>query len=136
MLSTTYRLLTGLGGPVIDVYLRRRLAEGREDSARFSERRGIASRPRPEGRLIWCHGASVGEAASLLALIDKLRQAHPETHILVTTGTVTSARMLQDRLPLDVIHQYVPVDRTNFVRTFMDHWQPNLVLWIESELWP
>src|ERR1700760_930101 len=99
MLSSAYRILTDLGGPVIDRYLRKRLAAGKEDSARFSERLGIASQPRPEGRLIWCHAASVGEAASFLALIERLRELYPETQILITTGTVTSASMLANRLP-------------------------------------
>lgn len=136
MLSSAYRILTDLGGPVITIYLRRRLKRGCEDPARFPERLGVASQPRPEGRLIWCHAASVGEVASLLALIEKLREYYPETQVLVTTGTVTSARVLEGRLPPGVIHQYVPVDRVSYVRKFLDHWKPDFVLWIESELWP
>src|ERR1700679_3347243 len=134
MLASTYRILTGLGGPVIDLYLRRRLGQGREDRERFPERLGVPSHPRPKGRLIWCHAASVGEAASFLALIEKLRERHPETQILITTGTVTSARMLAGRLPLGVIHQYVPVDQIPYVQSFLDHWRPDLALWIEFEL--
>lgn len=136
MLSFAYRLLTDLGAPAIGLYLLKRRMEGREDKARFAERLGHASVPRPEGRLIWCHAASVGEAASLMTLIERLRDAYPETHILVTTGTVTSARMLQGRLPPKVIHQYMPVDRLPYVKRFLDHWKPDFVLWIESELWP
>jgi 3-deoxy-D-manno-octulosonic-acid transferase len=136
MISTAYRLLTDLGAPVIGFYLRRRLATGREDAARFGERLGQASRPRPAGFLIWCHAASVGEAASLLALVDRLRELYPRAAILMTTGTVTSARMLEGRLPRGALHQYVPVDRMPYVRRFLGHWRPDLVLWIESELWP
>jgi 3-deoxy-D-manno-octulosonic-acid transferase len=134
--SSTYKLLTTLGAPIIGVYLMRRRAEGREDTERFAERLGFASRPQPDGRLVWCHAASVGEAASLMSLIEKLRDIYPMTHVLVTTGTVTSAKMLEGRLPKGVLHQYVPVDRLPYVRRFLDHWQPDLVLWIESELWP
>ncbi len=136
MLSTAYRTLTELGAPVINYYLRRRLAAGREDAARFGERLGRASVTRPQGFLIWCHAASVGEAASLLALIDKIRTEYSSVRILITTGTVTSARLLEGRLPPDVIHQYIPVDRLPYVQSFLDHWHPNLVLWVESELWP
>jgi 3-deoxy-D-manno-octulosonic-acid transferase len=136
MFSTAYRLLTDLGAPVIGLYLRRRLAAGREDALRFGERLGQASKPRPAGFLIWCHAASVGEAASLLALVDRLRERYPQASILMTTGTVTSARMLEGRLPQGALHQYVPVDRRGYVRRFLNHWRPDLVVWIESELWP
>ena len=64
MTAALYRTLTGLGGPLIELYLRRRLARGKEDPARFGERLGQAGRPRPEGPLVWLHGASVGEALS------------------------------------------------------------------------
>lgn len=136
MLSFLYRTLTDLGAPAISFYLAKRRREGREDPQRFSERLGKASVLRPAGRLIWCHAASVGEAASLLTLIEKLHELYPTLHILVTTGTVTSAHMLEDRLPANVIHQYVPVDRTAYVRSFLNHWKPDFVVWIESELWP
>jgi 3-deoxy-D-manno-octulosonic-acid transferase len=136
MISAAYRTLTELGAPVISYYLRRRLAAGREDAARFGERLGQASKPRPAGFLIWCHAASVGEAASLLALINALRVKCPEASILMTTGTVSSARILEGRLPPGVTHQYMPVDRLPYVRSFLDHWRPDLALWIESELWP
>jgi 3-deoxy-D-manno-octulosonic-acid transferase len=136
MLASFYRILTDLGAPAISLYLLKRRAEGREDKARFRERLGYTSRTRPAGRLIWCHAASVGEAASLLTLIDQLRSTYPNVTILITTGTVTSARMLEKRLPAEVIHQYVPVDRAPYVRRFLAHWRPDLALWVESELWP
>ncbi len=131
-----YRLLTNLGAPVIHMYLGRRLKAGKEDPLRFDERLGRAVMARPAGPLIWLHGASVGEALSLLALIDRLRAVCPNAALLVTTGTVTSARLLADRLPAGVVHQYLPVDRLPYVRRFLGHWRPNLVLWAESEFWP
>jgi 3-deoxy-D-manno-octulosonic-acid transferase len=136
MISAAYRCLTELGAPLISFYLKRRLLAGREDGPRFGERLGIPSAPRPEGFLIWCHAASIGEATSLLSLIDKLREKYPFVNILMTTGTVTSARMLDGRLPPQVIHQYVPVDRIPYVQKFVKHWRPDLVIWVESELWP
>ncbi len=139
MLSLAYRLLTDLGAPVLGLYLRRRKALGREDAARFRERLGIASLacpPTPDGSLIWCHAASIGEATSALALIERLRALYPARPILMTTGTVTSARLMETRLPPGAFHQYMPVDRAPYIRRFLDHWNPGLALWIESELWP
>jgi 3-deoxy-D-manno-octulosonic-acid transferase len=136
MLSFVYRTLTDIGAPIISLYLLKRRSEGREDQLRFPERFGYASRPRPDGRLLWCHAASVGEAASVLVLINKIRALYPAMHILITTGTVTSARMLSDRLPPGVMHQYMPVDRMPYVTRFLDHWRPDFATLIESELWP
>jgi 3-deoxy-D-manno-octulosonic-acid transferase len=124
-------------GPLVILYLLRRMARGKEDRARFAERRGVASRPRPDAPLVWIHAASIGEAVSMLALIDEILAAHPALSVLVTTGTVTSARLLATRLPEGrAWHQYVPVDRPAYVRRFLDHWRPDLALWVESELWP
>lgn len=136
MLSTLYRFLTFAGAPVVNAYLRFRLSKGREDSERFAERFGHPSKARPEGPLIWCHAASVGESVSLLLLIDRIRQAHPEVSFVVTSGTVASARLMEHRLPAYAIHQYVPVDLSPGIKRFLDHWKPALALWIESELWP
>jgi 3-deoxy-D-manno-octulosonic-acid transferase len=134
---TLYRTLTTALGPVVMLYLIRRIAAGKEDRGRFAERRGVASRARPDGPLVWVHAASVGEAVSMLALIDELVAQRPSLSVLVTTGTVTSARLLAARLPESrAWHQYVPVDRLAYVRRFLDHWRPDLALWVESELWP
>ncbi len=136
MIARLYRTLTVLLGPAIDIYLSRRLAGGKEDRSRFGERRGEAGQPRPEGPLVWIHAASVGEAVSVLPVAERLRAQRPDIHLLLTTGTVTSARLMEQRLPAGAIHQYVPVDRPNGVRRFLDHWRPALALWVESELWP
>ncbi len=131
-----YRTATWAAGPLIRRYLERRLAAGREDAARMPERLGEASRRRPDGPLIWIHAASVGESLSMLTLIERLRRERSEISILMTSGTVTSAQLLGERLPDGVIHQYVPVDRMAWARRFLDHWRPDLVLWVESEFWP
>lgn len=136
MLLTLYRRLTELGGPAIRLYLARRRAAGKEDAARQGERRGLPGRPRPPGPLVWCHAASVGESLSILVLVERLLAAVPDLHVLVTTGTVTSARLMAERLPARALHQYLPVDRPRYVRRFLAHWRPDLVLWTESEIWP
>jgi 3-deoxy-D-manno-octulosonic-acid transferase len=132
-----YRGATTALGPAVALYLARRMARGKEDRERFPERQGIAAQPRPPGKLVWVHAASIGEAVSMLALIDRLLVERPALSVLVTTGTVTSARLLATRLPRQrAWHQYVPVDRVTYVRRFLDHWRPDLALWVESELWP
>lgn len=136
MLHRLYRGLTDLGGPAIRLLLARRLAAGKEDPARKQERLGVATRPRPDCPLVWCHAASVGESLSILTLVDRLLASRPGTAVLVTTGTVTSARLMAERLPKGALHQYVPVDRLPWVRRFLDHWRPDAALWVESEIWP
>lgn len=136
MILSMYRLATAMGAPLISHYLKKRLKRGKEDAARFTERKGIAGLPRPDGRLIWMHGASVGESLSMLPVIEELVARPGSPNVLVTTGTVTSARLMRERLPDGAIHQFVPVDRLPYVRAFLDYWKPDLALWWESELWP
>ncbi|MDD3181567.1 MAG: 3-deoxy-D-manno-octulosonic acid transferase [Alphaproteobacteria bacterium] len=135
-MPSLYRLLTNAAAPFIALYLHVRKARGKEDEQRFHERLGFASIPRPHGKMVWCHAASVGEVLSVLSLLEQIRKGHPTWSILLTTGTVTSATLVKDRLPDGVVHQYIPVDRWPYVSRFLHHWKPNLVLWVESELWP
>lgn len=131
-----YRGLTIAAGPFIARYLDRRLAAGKEDPARIGERMGRASLARPPGPLVWLHAASVGEAVSVLPLAARLQAERPGIALLLTTGTVTSAQMMAERLPPPAIHQYVPVDRPAAVAAFIAHWRPDMAIWVESELWP
>jgi 3-deoxy-D-manno-octulosonic-acid transferase len=131
-----YRRLTGLLEGLAPALLARRARAGKEDPARVDERLGLAGRPRPAGPLVWLHGVSVGETLSLLPLVDRLRATRPDLTVLVTSGTVTSARLLAERLPAGVIHQFVPVDGPRAVAAFLDHWRPALGILVESELWP
>jgi 3-deoxy-D-manno-octulosonic-acid transferase len=130
----TYRLLTALASPFATMILNRRLKRGRELPARLSERRGENSIARPAGPLVWMHGASVGEMLSILPLIDRIRER--DITVLVTAGTVTAAELAGRRLPAGVIHQFAPLDLPRFVARFLDHWRPNLGLFVESDLWP
>ena len=136
MLPLLYRAATWPLAPLAIVYLERRRKRGKEDAQRFRERRGVAGAARPQTPLLWIHAASVGEANAMLALIERLLQTRPALEILVTTGTVTSAHLLESRLPPRARHQFVPVDLPRWVARFLDHWRPDLALWVESELWP
>jgi 3-deoxy-D-manno-octulosonic-acid transferase len=110
------------------------VARGKEDTARIGERLGVTSMPRPEGKLVWVHGASVGECISALPLIEKMRDMG--IAVLVTSGTVTSARVMAKRLPEGAIHQFVPVDTPRATARFLTHWKPDVGLFVDSDLWP
>ena len=129
-----YRRLSGAASLFAPLMIRRRLRVGKEDAARCQERRGIADVDRPQGPLVWIHGASVGEVLAAAALIERLRELN--LRILLTSGTVTSADIVAKRFPPDIIHQYIPYDTPRFVARFLAHWKPSLALFIESDLWP
>jgi 3-deoxy-D-manno-octulosonic-acid transferase len=129
-----YALLTAAATPFAHYLLNRRLQRGKEDPQRIAERRGETTARRPAGLLVWVHGASVGELTAALPLIGCLRDRG--LAVLVTTGTVTSAEVASKRLPPGVIHQFVPLDTPAFVARFLDHWHPDLALFVESDLWP
>ncbi len=116
--------------------LRERVDAGKEDPTRLNERRGIASLSRPDGPLLWFHAASVGESLAVLELIRRLLDERSDLHVLITTGTVTSADMMADRLPDRAIHHFAPLDAKPFVTAFLDHWRPDVAIWTESEIWP
>lgn len=135
-MRSLYQTAATLAAPLLSYVLARRAKQGKEDPARLSERKGIASLPRPSGPLIWIHAASNGEAMSALPLVEKLIDTHATRSVLLTTGTVTSARLIASRLPERAIHQFVPLDRPAWVKSFLQHWRPDLGIWIESEFWP
>jgi 3-deoxy-D-manno-octulosonic-acid transferase len=129
-----WRLIARALEPVAPLLLRQRAARGKEDPARRGERLGHAAIPRPEGRLAWVHGASVGESLAALPLVERLMA--DGFQVLVTSGTVTSATLLARRLPAGAMHQYVPLDTPGAVTRFLDHWKPQAGLFVESDLWP
>ena len=134
-----WRMLGHALQPLAPLWLRHRVARGKEETERLPERLGVAGKARPDGRLVWVHGASVGESLAALPLIEKLMA--DGFHVLVTSGTVTSAAMMARRLPARIgdavaIHQYVPLDLPGAVARFLDHWRPEAGLFVESDLWP
>lgn len=131
-----YKFFSIILSPFIDLYLLYRKKKGKEDNQRFHERLGKPEIPRPSGALIWVHAASVGEAISVLPLMNKISDSYSDVNILLTTGTVTSSKVLESKLPKNIIHQYVPIDKYHVVKRFLDHWSPDFAIWVESELWP
>ncbi|WP_424810472.1 3-deoxy-D-manno-octulosonic acid transferase [Roseococcus sp. YIM B11640] len=128
-----------MAAPLLRWTLRRRVGRGKEDPARLREREGFGA-ARPEGRLIWLHAASVGESLSILPLLAELGRRAPAVDFLVTTGTVTSARLLPTRIPPElrgrVTHRYAPLDVPEWITRFLDGWRPDVACFVESELWP
>ena len=131
-----YRLLTGIARPAAGMLLRRRVSKGKEIGERIGERFGRPGRRRPQGRIWWFHAASVGETNAILPLMHALRERYPDIRLVLTTFTVTSARIASSRLPDGAVHQFAPLDSPQFVRRFLDCWQPELAAFTESEIWP
>jgi 3-deoxy-D-manno-octulosonic-acid transferase len=134
MTLRVYQKLSVAMVPLAPALIKRRLKQGKEDPERVGERRGMSRDSRPQGALVWIHGASVGEVLAAAALIERLRALN--IRVLLTSGTVTSAAIVAKRFPADIIHQYVPYDSPRYVARFLDHWRPSLALFIESDLWP
>ncbi len=120
--------------PFAPLLLSRRLKRGKEDAARLLERYGEAKIARPAGPLLWLHGASIGEILGAVPLIRSIQAQ--DFNVLLTSGTVTSAKVAETRMPEGVLHQFVPLDAPHFVRRFLSHWQPDIALFIEQDLWP
>ncbi len=133
---TAYKTLTACAGPAFNAMLALRTKRGKESAERLNERKGQSSHQRPEGFLYWVHAASVGEAQSALFMIDKLLNETPKASVLITTGTLSSAQFLSSKLPQRCLHQFYPLDHPAWVRRFLNHWKPDIALWLESELWP
>lgn len=129
-----YRLAGSCLSPLIPFYLSVRAARGKEDPSRKKERMGRSSQPRPSGPLVWLHAASVGETLALVPLIDHILSLNIQ--VLLTTGTVTSANLIENRFGSRIIHQYAPLDVKPAIRRFLDYWKPDLALVCESEIWP
>lgn len=136
ILHSLYLAATHVTGPVFARAQRKALVLGKEDPARTAERWGRTDVARPDGPLVWFHGASVGETQSILPLVDALLAARTDVTVLITSTTRTSAQMLADGLPPRVIHQMAPYDTPRAVTAFLDHWRPDVAIWVESELWP
>lgn len=135
-LYTLYSGLTRLAAPLVLTHVGRKLARQGVTRDRIGERAGHATLPRPDGPLIWFHGASVGESLSVLSVIAKLGERLPQTQFLMTSGTASSAEIVGKRLPPRTRHQFAPMDAPQILDRFLAHWRPRAGIFVESELWP
>jgi 3-deoxy-D-manno-octulosonic-acid transferase len=131
-----YQLLTRVIAPLAPWHLKRRLRKGREDKTRWQEKLGQAGQPRPKGRLIWLNAVGLGEVMALRGLIEAMGRADPEVQFLITSSARSSAEVIAANLPPRTLHQYLPLDAPAYVARFLDHWQPDLSIWAEQEVWP
>ena len=131
-----YYLLTLFLWPVFWFLILRRRVLGKERAFRVRERRGLATKPRPAGSLIWFHGASVGETLSILPLAHCLLDQFPKAELLITSGTLASANLIEARLSARTQHQFLPFDHPFWVNRFLRTWRPDVGIWAESEIWP
>jgi 3-deoxy-D-manno-octulosonic-acid transferase len=131
-----YAALTAIAAPLIHSQSVKKMRQKGVADQRAEERLGKASVKRADGDLIWFHAVSVGELQSILSLLAILRQTRPEAILLITTTTTTSADLASKRLPYGCLHQFSPLDTPKAVNAFLNHWQPSLAVFVESELWP
>ena len=133
-----YKFFTYLFYPFAPIYLHIRKLRNKEDSSRYKERLSKINKPRSEGILIWFHVASVGEAMSILPLIENFIQDQKINKILITSITLSSGKILEKRFNqnVKVVHQFLPLDIPILTNKFLNHWKPNLSIFIDSEIWP
>ena len=133
-----YKLFTYLFYPFAPIYLYFRKLRKKEDSVRFKEKLSKINIPRDSGFLIWFHVASVGEAMSILPLVEGCIEEKKIDKILLTSITLSSGKILEKRYKENskVFHQFLPLDVPIFTNKFLEHWKPNLSIFIDSEIWP
>ena len=136
LLIRTYLLFTFIFSVLSYLIIYLRLWSGKEDQDRFKEKLGEYERARPNSKLIWFHGASVGETLSIIGLIKEITKINDKLEFLITSGTKTSSQVLSMRMPKNAVHQFVPIDTPGAVKLFLKHWRPDFAIWIESEVWP
>lgn len=135
-LYLAYSVMTRLAAPFVLRHVGGKLRDQGVDPARIGERAGRSDLPRPDGPLVWFHGASVGESLSVLSVITRLGDRLPDTEFLMTSGTAAAAEIVAQRLPPRTRHQFAPLDAPQYIDRFLDHWRPQAGIFVESELWP
>ena len=134
---TIYQRLFEAMTPLWRWWLARRLQSGKETALSLAQRWVQSPPPRPAGTLVWGHAVGVGEALALVGLLKRLQEHRPDLHFLITTTARTSGQALaQQQLGPQFVHHFAPVDTASNVQRFLQHWQPDLALWCEMDLWP
>ena len=113
-----------------------RLVNGKEDKKRFKEKFSLINRKPLKGKTIWFHAASVGETMSIIPIVRYYKKKKEIKTILITTTTLSSARIVEKLKLSKVIHQFFPIDHFILVKKFLNHWRPKIAIFLESEIWP
>ena len=113
-----------------------RLIKKKEDFKRYREKFGFFTKNRSKGKLIWFHGASVGEFQSIVPLLEKLEKSKKISQILITSNTLSSSKIISKIKLKKITHQFFPIDNYSIVKKFIKYWRPSIALFIDSEIWP
>src|SRR5210317_1779651 len=113
-----------------------RLLKKKETLKSYSQKILINDKYRPKGKLIWSHGASVGEIKSIIPILEKLDKNSNYNQILITSNTLSSGNIVKNLKSKKIIHQFFPIDSNFILKKFIDFWKPSKVIFIDSELWP
>ena len=131
-----YRILINLILLLSPIIILIRLLQIKEDPLRFKEKLGFYSKKKLKGKLIWFHGASVGEILSVIPLIEKLEKNKQIKQILITSNTLSSSKILSKLKLKKTIHQFLPIDTNYNTNKFLSYWDPSIAIFIDSEIWP
>ena len=131
-----YRILINLILLLSPIIILIRLLQIKEDPLRFKEKLGFYSKRKLKGKLIWFHGASVGEILSVIPLIEKLEKNKQIKQILITSNTLSSSKILSRLKLKKTIHQFLPIDTDYNTNKFLSYWDPSIAIFIDSEIWP
>jgi len=131
-----YRILANLIFLFSPLIILIRLLKKKEHPLRFKEKFGVHTKKRLYGKLIWFHGASVGEILSVIPLIEKLEKKSNIKQILVTSNTLSSSKILSNFKLKKTIHQFFPIDTNHHTNKFLSYWKPSVAIFIDSEIWP
>ena len=131
-----YRVLINLIIIISPLIILIRIIKKKEDKKRFKEKFCLFSLKKKKGKLIWFHGSSVGEIVSIIPLIEKLEKDPKIKSILITSSTLSSAKIIDKFNFKKITHQFFPIDANFLTKKFLDYWKPSLAIFIESEIWP
>ena len=131
-----YRILTNLIIIFFPIIILIRLLKKKEHPTRFKEKIGFYSKKKINGKLIWFHGASVGEILSIVPLIEKLENNKDIKQILITSNTLSSSKILSNLKLKKTIHQFFPIDTNYHTQKFLKYWEPSVAVFVDSEIWP
>ena len=113
-----------------------RLLKKKENPKRFIEKLGFFTKHRSKGKLIWFHGASVGEFQSIVPLLEKLEKSKKISQILITSNTLSSSKVISKIKLKKISHQFFPIDNDLVIKKFINHWKPSVAFFVDSEIWP
>ena len=131
-----YRILINITLIFSPLIILLRLIKKKEDLIRFKEKICFFSKKRKKGKIIWFHGASVGEIQSIIPILEKFEKNKKINQIIITSNTLSSSKIVTTIKLKKVIHQFFPIDANFMTKNFLDYWKPSAAFFIDSEIWP